>query len=176
MAWMCNRSRCASRGRPLYPRLDLQATASSGAWNQAGTFGGTNDVNRLEVLTRPHDSNLHRRAGLCPDPAGEGAARPAAPAGGCLARSCARRRRRKLGAVEASRSQIKAAQAQLKPPKARFSGVREEAKVGQRTTLDVLNAQQEVFDATVNLIISQRDRVWSRPTTFSPRSVASMPA
>jgi outer membrane protein len=63
------------------------------------------------------------------------------------------------GQLEASRSQIKAAQAQVDAAESALSGVREEAKVGQRTTLDVLNAQQEVLDARVNLIISQRDRV-----------------
>jgi len=31
--------------------------------------------------------------------------------------------------------------------------------VGQRTTLDVLNAQQELLNARVTLITSQRDRV-----------------
>ena len=37
--------------------------------------------------------------------------------------------------------------------------MREEAKVGQRTTLDVLNAQQELLDARVQLITAQRNRV-----------------
>ena len=40
-----------------------------------------------------------------------------------------------------------------------LAGVREEARVGQRTTLDVLNAQQELLTARVNLITAQRDRV-----------------
>ena len=40
-----------------------------------------------------------------------------------------------------------------------LNGVREEAKVGQRTTLDVLNAQQELLNARVALITAQRDRV-----------------
>lgn len=40
-----------------------------------------------------------------------------------------------------------------------LAGVREEAKVGQRTTLDVLNAQQALLNARVNLVTSQRDRV-----------------
>ena len=42
---------------------------------------------------------------------------------------------------------------------AALAGVREEAKVGQRTTLDVLNAQQLLLNARVNLITAQRDRV-----------------
>ena len=46
-------------------------------------------------------------------------------------------------------------------PRWRLTGVREEARVGQRTTLDVLNAQQELLNARVNLITAQRDRVVS---------------
>ena len=37
-----------------------------------------------------------------------------------------------------------------------LAGVREEAKVGQRTTLDVLNSQQELLAARSNLITAQR--------------------
>jgi outer membrane protein len=40
-----------------------------------------------------------------------------------------------------------------------LNGVREEARVGQRTTLDVLNAQQELVNARVALVTAQRDRV-----------------
>ena len=63
------------------------------------------------------------------------------------------------GALEASRAQIEAAQAQVQASEVALSGVREEARVGQRTTLDVLNAQQELLTARVNLITAQRDRV-----------------
>ena len=37
--------------------------------------------------------------------------------------------------------------------------MREEARVGQRTTLDVLNAQQELVNARVALVTAQHDRV-----------------
>jgi outer membrane protein len=40
-----------------------------------------------------------------------------------------------------------------------LEGVREEAKVGQRTTLDILNAQQTLLNARVSLVSAQRDRV-----------------
>jgi outer membrane protein len=63
------------------------------------------------------------------------------------------------GALEAARAQIQAAQAQIDAAETALSGVREEARVGQRTTLDVLNAQQELLSARVNLIQAQRDRV-----------------
>ena len=48
-----------------------------------------------------------------------------------------------------------------------LAGVREEAKVGQRTTLDVLNAQQTLLNARVNLISAQRDRVVASYTVLS---------
>jgi len=37
--------------------------------------------------------------------------------------------------------------------------VREEARVGQRTTLDVLNAQQALVNARIALVTAQHDRV-----------------
>ncbi len=63
------------------------------------------------------------------------------------------------GQLEAARAQIVAAQAQVDAAETALNGVREEARVGQRTTLDVLNAQQELLSARVNLITAQRDRV-----------------
>jgi len=63
------------------------------------------------------------------------------------------------GQYEASRAQITAAEAQVQAAETALAGVREEARVGQRTTLDVLNAQQELLNARVNLITAQRDRV-----------------
>ena len=40
-----------------------------------------------------------------------------------------------------------------------LNGVREEAKAGQRTTLDVLNAQQALVNARNALVTAQHDRV-----------------
>ena len=47
----------------------------------------------------------------------------------------------------------------MKAAEIALNGVREEARVGQRTTLDVLNAQQELVNARVALVTAQRDRV-----------------
>jgi len=55
-------------------------------------------------------------------------------------------------AIESSKNQVKAAEAAL-------NGVREEARLGQRTTLDVLNAQQELVNARIALVVAQRDRL-----------------
>jgi outer membrane protein len=63
------------------------------------------------------------------------------------------------GLLEGARSQIEAAQAQVMASQSALNGVREEARVGQRTILDSLNAQQELLDARVSLITAQRDRV-----------------
>ena len=61
--------------------------------------------------------------------------------------------------LQATKAQIIAAQAQVTATEVALNGVREEARVGQRTTLDVLNAQQELVDARVSLVTAQRDRV-----------------
>jgi outer membrane protein len=63
------------------------------------------------------------------------------------------------GVLEASIAQISATQAQVAAAEVALSGVREEAKVGQRTTLDVLNQQQGLLNARVALVTAQRDRV-----------------
>jgi outer membrane protein len=63
------------------------------------------------------------------------------------------------GSNEAAKAQIAAAQSQVRAAETALSGVREEAKAGQRTTLDVLNAQQELVIARSSLVTAQRDRV-----------------
>ncbi|HMB11829.1 TolC family outer membrane protein [Saliniramus sp.] len=63
------------------------------------------------------------------------------------------------GSLEAASAQIQAAEIQVDAAETALTGVREEARVGQRTTLDVLNAQQELLNARVNLITAQRDRI-----------------
>lgn len=63
------------------------------------------------------------------------------------------------GQLTASRAVIVAAEAQRNASQIALSGVIEEQRVGQRTTLDTLNAQQELQDARVNLISARRDQV-----------------
>jgi outer membrane protein len=62
------------------------------------------------------------------------------------------------GANEASTGVIKSSQAQVAEAEVALAGVREEAKVGQRTTLDVLNAQQ-TLSAREQLVAAQHDQV-----------------
>lgn len=59
----------------------------------------------------------------------------------------------------ASKAQIEAATAQVHAAATALDGVRQEAHLGERTTLDVLNAQQELVNARVALVTAQHDRV-----------------
>jgi outer membrane protein len=63
------------------------------------------------------------------------------------------------GQLEAAKANIDATTSQVQAAEIALNGVREEARVGQRTTLDVLNAQQELVNARVALVSAQRDRV-----------------
>ena len=71
------------------------------------------------------------------------------------------------GSMEAAKAQLISGREQVRAAEVALSGVREEAKVGQRTTLDVLNAQQTLLNARVNLISSQRDRVVASYTVLA---------
>jgi outer membrane protein len=79
------------------------------------------------------------------------------------------------GQLQAAKAQIEATQAQVSAAEIALNGVREEARVGQRTTLDVLNAQQDLVNARVALVTAQRDRVVASYTvlaavgSFSPQ-------
>jgi outer membrane protein len=57
-----------------------------------------------------------------------------------------------VGAIGAANQGVEAAEIAL-------GGAQEEQRVGQRTTLDVLNAQQELLNARETLVVAQRDQV-----------------
>jgi outer membrane protein len=63
------------------------------------------------------------------------------------------------GNYTAARAQIKSDQEQVDANRVALAGVREEEKVGQRTVLDVLNAEQELLNSEVSLATSRRDLV-----------------
>jgi outer membrane protein len=67
----------------------------------------------------------------------------------------------------AGKSQVASAQAQVAASEKALNGVRSEARVGQRTTLDVLNAQQALVNARVALVTAQHDRVVASYATLS---------
>jgi outer membrane protein len=60
---------------------------------------------------------------------------------------------------EGAKTAIRAAEAEVRASTLALAGVRREHEAGQRTTLDVLNAEQDLTAARGRLIGSQRDRV-----------------
>lgn len=63
------------------------------------------------------------------------------------------------GYVTSSREAIAAAKAQVAAAVLALDGVSQEYLVGSRTTLDVLNAEQEVLNARISLVSVERDQV-----------------
>ena len=63
------------------------------------------------------------------------------------------------GLNQASIGVVRAARAAVSANEVALTGVREEAKVGQRTTLDVLNAQQALLQARTTLVQAEHDQV-----------------
>ncbi|MEQ8294188.1 MAG: TolC family outer membrane protein [Roseovarius sp.] len=59
--------------------------------------------------------------------------------------------------LRAARASRQAGQEQVRAARVAFRGVREEAKLGARTTLDVLDAEQELLDAQAGLISAETD-------------------
>lgn len=59
--------------------------------------------------------------------------------------------------LRSARSTIESSQEQVRANEIAFDGVSQEAQVGSRTTLDVLDAEQELLDSRVTLVRSQRN-------------------
>lgn len=62
-------------------------------------------------------------------------------------------------ALKTARAQINAFSSAVSATRIALEGVREEANVGSRTVLDVLDAEQEHLDAQVGLVRAQRDEL-----------------
>lgn len=77
------------------------------------------------------------------------------------------------GALRAARQSSESAQVAVSANELALAGVRQEAQQGQRTTLDVLNAQQELVNARTNLIAAQRDRVVAYYATLASAGTLS---
>jgi len=56
-------------------------------------------------------------------------------------------------------SRIVSGEAEVAAQEIAFEGVQQEAQVGSRTVLDVLDAEQELLDARVDLVVAQRDEI-----------------
>ncbi|MEM9140257.1 MAG: TolC family outer membrane protein [Pseudomonadota bacterium] len=59
--------------------------------------------------------------------------------------------------LKVAKATIKAGRLEVRAARIAFEGVQEEAKVGARTTLDVLDAEQELLDARGSLVSARRD-------------------
>ncbi len=64
--------------------------------------------------------------------------------------------------VQTAKAEILARQSQIKAAKIAQEGVHYEAEFGERTTLDVLDANQELLDSQVNLIAAKRNEIVKR--------------
>jgi TolC family type I secretion outer membrane protein len=62
-------------------------------------------------------------------------------------------------ALTTSRAGIRSRQSQVDAAEVALEGVRQEAAVGARTSLDILDAEQELLDARVGLVRAQRDQI-----------------
>src|SRR5262249_56735586 len=62
-------------------------------------------------------------------------------------------------ASEGGKVALTAAETEVRAAGVALAGVQKEAQAGQRTTLDVLNSQQDLTAARARLIGAQRDRV-----------------
>jgi outer membrane protein len=71
------------------------------------------------------------------------------------------------GQLETAKAVILSSQAAVKAAEIALNGIREEARVGQRTTFDVLTAQQTLLNARVQLVSAQRDRVVASYTVMA---------
>jgi outer membrane protein len=78
------------------------------------------------------------------------------------------------GQLDAAKAEIESTTAQVNAAEIALNGVREEARVGQRTTLDVLNAQQELVNARVAFVTAQHDRVVASYTLLAAVGGLSM--
>ena len=63
------------------------------------------------------------------------------------------------GQLEATKVTIASGEGAVASAALALAGIREEAKIGQRTTYDILTAQQTLLNARINLVASQRDRI-----------------
>ncbi|WP_425434035.1 TolC family outer membrane protein [Loktanella fryxellensis] len=61
--------------------------------------------------------------------------------------------------LTATRASLAASGEQVRAAQVAFDGIREEATLGARTTLDVLNAEQDLLDARANVITAQAAEV-----------------
>ncbi len=139
----------------LQPTLSLQGSAQQ-AWNPAVGISQTTLVQGVGQLSIPIYQGGAEYSAIRQGKEGLGQR--------LLELELARRQIRESIAqawsqLVSSKSQIKTTDIQVKAAENALNGVHKEALVGQRTTLDVLNAEQELVNARVAVVTAERDRV-----------------
>jgi TolC family type I secretion outer membrane protein len=69
--------------------------------------------------------------------------------------------------LQSDRASIMSFQSQIRADEIALEGVQQEAGVGERTVLDILNQQQALFQSRVNLVDAQHDEVVAKFTLVS---------
>jgi outer membrane protein len=154
----------------LYPNLGVQATVQK-AWDPAATTLKQTSAAILGTLTVPIYQGGAEYSSIRQAKETVGQQR--------LTLDVTRDQARETvvqswGQLDAAKAQIEATTAQVNAAEIALNGVREEARVGQRTTLDVLNAQQELVNARVALVTAQHDRVVASYTLLAAVGALSM--
>jgi outer membrane protein len=139
----------------LYPNLGVQASVQK-AWDPAATTNKQTQAAILGTLTIPLYQGGAEYSSIRQAKETVGQQRLTLDVNRDQARESVVQY---WGALDAAKAQIEATTAQVNAAEIALNGVREEARVGQRTTLDVLNAQQELVNARVALVQAQHDRV-----------------
>jgi outer membrane protein len=154
----------------LYPNLGIQASAQK-AWDPSSTVNKQTQVSLLGTLTIPIYQGGAEYSVIRQAKETVGQQRLTLDVNRDQARETVVQ---SWGQLDAAKAQIEATTAQVNAAEIALNGVREEARVGQRTTLDVLNAQQELVNARVALVTAQHDRVVASYTLLAAVGALSM--
>ena len=138
----------------LLPQLSLQASASAIETFNDGRNGGREEASvglflNIPIYTGGFNYSNVREAQAAAEGASAGindAMRAAVQNTGIA-----------WANLDVARASIRAGRLEVSAAQLAFDGVREEAKVGARTTLDVLDAEQETLEARSRLTQSHRD-------------------
>jgi outer membrane protein len=142
----------------LLPTVSLQAGVDYGDSIFDTTRGGRPDADTTAVVSLRADVPLYQGGA---EYSRIREAQALASAARADLTTVARERRQVAEAawteLQVARANIRANRERVDAAQLAFEGVREEANVGSRTTLDVLDAEQELLDARVRLVASIRD-------------------
>jgi outer membrane protein len=154
----------------LYPNLGIQASIQK-AWDPSYTVNKQTQASILGTLTVPIYQGGAEYSTIRQSKETVGQQRLTLDVNRDQARETVVQ---SWGQLDAAKAQIEATTAQVNAAEIALNGVREEARVGQRTTLDVLNAQQELVNARVALVTAQHDRVVASYTLLAAVGALSM--